>query len=140
MASIANVAPLLEPVLGPLAEEVAQEIPIVKRRRKFAPATLARTFSLGFLLNPRASDEDLARMASRCGVDVTTQAVAQRFSQELVHFLENLFRLAYRKRVQADRVLAPLLERFPAVLILDSTQIALPDELKDRFLVLIAKN
>ncbi len=133
MAIVAKVASLVETLLGPLAEEVAREVPVVKRRRKFSAATLAQTFILGFLAKPRASDEDLARMAARCGVEVTTQAVEQRLTPAMVDFLEALFRRASRLRVQADRILAPLVERFPAVLILDSTSLALPDELKDRF-------
>jgi hypothetical protein len=133
MAIVAKVGALVEAVLGPLAEEVARQVPVVKRHRKFSPATLARTFILGFLAKPRASDEELARMAVRCGVEVTTQAVEQRFTPVLADFLEALFRRASRLRVQADRALAPLVERFPAVLILDSTSVALPDELKDRF-------
>jgi IS4 transposase len=133
MAIVARIASLVDTLLGSLAEEVAREIPVVKRRRKFTPATLARTFILGFLAKPRASDEDLARMAVRCGVDVSTQAVEQRSTQVMADFLEALFRRASRQRVRADRALAPLVERFPAVHILDSTSIALPDELKDRF-------
>ena len=54
-------------------------------------------------------------MAARCGVPVTTQAVGQRLTRATVDFLEALFRRAVRQRVQADRVLAPLLERLPAV-------------------------
>jgi hypothetical protein len=133
MAIVAKVVSLVETLLGPLAEEVAREVPVVKRRRKFSAATLARTFVLGFLAKPRASDEDLARMAARCGIEVTTQAVEQRSTPAMADFLEALFRRASRLRVQADRALAPLVERFPAVLILDSTSLALPSALKDRF-------
>jgi hypothetical protein len=133
MAIVTKVARLLEGLLNPCAEEVAREVPVVKRRRKFSPATLSQTFILGFLAKPRASDEELARMAARCGVQVTTQAVEQRFTQAAVDFLEALFRRAVRERVQADRMLAPLLERFPAVLLQDATSIVLPDELSGRF-------
>jgi hypothetical protein len=133
MAIVARVASLVETLFGPLAEEVAREVPIVKRQRKFSPATLAQTFILGFLAKPRASDEDLARMAARCGVEVTTQAVEQRFTQVMVDFLEALFRRAVQQRVRSDRVLAPLLERFSAVFLQDGTAIAVPDELSDRF-------
>jgi hypothetical protein len=133
MAIVAKVARLVEALLEPWAEEVARDVPVVKRRRKFSPATLAQTFILGFLAKPRASDEDLARMAARCGVPVTTQAVGQRFTQAAVDFLEALFRRAVRQRVQADRALAPLLERFPAVFLQDGTAVAVPDELRDRF-------
>jgi hypothetical protein len=123
----------LQSLFGPLAEEVATEVPVVKRRRKFSPATLARTFILGFLAKPHASDEDLARTAARCGVLVSPQAVGQRHTDTLATFLEGLFRRAIRHRVQADRALGPLVERFPAVTLLDSTSISLPAELGDRF-------
>lgn len=133
MAIVTKAARLLEGLLNPCAEDVAREVPVVKRRRKFSPAALAQTFILGSLARPRASDEELARMAARCGVQVTTQAVEQRFTQAAVDSLEALFRRAVRKRLQADRMLAPLLERFPAVLLQDATSIVLPDELSGRF-------
>ena len=133
MAIATKVARPVETLLNPLAEDVARDVPVVKRRPEFSPATLARTFILGFLAKPRASVEDRARMAARCSVPVTTQAVGQRLTRATVDFLEALFRRAVRQRVQADRVLAPLLERLPAVFLQDGTAIAVPDELSDRF-------
>jgi hypothetical protein len=133
MPIISTIARPLQALFGPLAEEVAAEVPVVRRRRKFSPATLARTCILGFLAKPHASEEDLARTAARCGVLVTPQAVEQRYTDTMATFLEALFRRAIRQRVQADRTLAPLLERFPALILLDSTSVALPAELADRF-------
>src|SRR5512135_2258604 len=133
MSLLTTVARAVQTLLGPLADEVAQEIPVVQRRRKFTPATLAQTFILGFLAKPRASDEDLARTAALGGVAVTTQAVEQRFSATLATFLETLFRRAVCHQVPADSTLAPLVERFPAVILQDSTTIPLPDALRDRF-------
>jgi Transposase DDE domain len=133
MSIVARVAQLVQILLGPLAEEVGRDVPVIKRHRKFSASTLAQTFILGFLAKRRPSVEDLAQMARRCGVEVTPQAVEQRVTQDLVTFLEALVRRAVRQRVQADESLAPLVQRFPAVLLHDSTSIALPDELSDRF-------
>jgi hypothetical protein len=133
MSMMTSIARSVQALLGPLAEEVAAEVPVVQRKRKFSPATLARTFVLGFLLKPNASDRDLARTAARCGVLVTPQAVEQRYTDAMARFLEALFRKAITQRVQADRTLAPLMERFAVVHLLDSTIIALPAELADRF-------
>jgi hypothetical protein len=116
-----------------MAEDVGREVPVIKRHRKFSASTLAQTFILGFLAKGRPSDEDLARMANRCGVEVTTQAVEQRITQDLVTFLETLCRRAVQQRVQADQATAPLVRRFPAVVLHDSTTIPLPDELSSRF-------
>lgn len=133
MPIVTKVAQVLQGLLGPLAEEIARNVPVIKRRRKFSASLLAQTFVLGFLAKRRPSDEDLARMALRCGVDVTSQAVEQRVTSDMAAFLEALFRRAVGCRVQADETVAPLLQRFPAVLLHDSTSIALPDELGDRF-------
>jgi hypothetical protein len=94
---------------------------------------LARTFILGFLQNPEASDEDLSQMAMTCGVEVTPQAIEQRHTPKLVAFFEQLFRRAVKVVVASDQTLAEILERFTSVDILDSTSITVPDSLKDKF-------
>jgi len=133
MAILANVSAALQALFGTMAEEVAKDHPVVLRHRKFTTATLARTFILGFLAKPRASDEELAQTAALCGVEVTPQAIEQRHTTRLAEFLEALFRRAAQSIVKSQTTLAPLLERFAAVLILDSTTITLPDALSTRF-------
>jgi hypothetical protein len=123
----------LQALFGGMAEEVAQQSPVVLRRRKFTTATLAKTFVFGFLANPRASDEELAQTAGLFGVHLTTQAVEQRFTPRLAAFLEALFRTAVGRVLGAQKALAPILERFPAVYLLDSTTASLPDAQRDRF-------
>ena len=46
MPILTTIARSVQSLLGTSAEEVATEVPVVKRRRKFSPATLARTFIL----------------------------------------------------------------------------------------------
>src|SRR3954464_8092435 len=103
MPILSKVARLLQTLLGPMAEEVGREVPVIKRHRKFSASTLAQTFILGSLARRRPSDEDLARMANRCGVEVTTQAIEQRVTRDMVTFLETLFRRAIQLRVRADQ-------------------------------------
>jgi hypothetical protein len=133
MGIIAKVAASVQALFGAMADAVAQDCPIVLRRRKFTTATLAQTFVFGFLAQPRASDEELAQTAALCGVAVTAQAIEQRFTTRLAEFLEALFRKAICHVIGAQTALAPLLERFPAVLLMDSSTITLPDALRDRF-------
>jgi hypothetical protein len=130
---IARVGVALQELFGPLAEEAARASGVIVRRRKFTARTLARTFVPGFLRHPRASAEELARVAVECGAEVTPQAVDQRHTPRLAKFLEDLFGRAARLVVASNRALAPLLERFASVTVLDSSTITLPDELGDRF-------
>jgi hypothetical protein len=130
---IAKVSGAVQSLLGEMAEEVAQDHPVVQRERKFTTATLVQTFVLGYLANPEASDRELAQTAAMLGVQVTAQAIDQRHTMPLAEFLEALFRRATQIIVKSQKTLAPLLERFAAVLILDSTTIALPDAMCEKY-------
>jgi hypothetical protein len=123
----------LNQLFGPLASAAAQSSGVIVRQRKFSPPSLARTFVLGLLQKPDASDEELARVAAPAGAAVTPQAIDQRQTPRLAAFLEELFRMAVRVVVGVDRVLAPILGRFTAVTLLDSTVVALPDGQCQRF-------
>jgi hypothetical protein len=133
MGILAKVGEALQRLFGDIASAAAQESGVVQRLRKFNSVSLARTFVLGFLHNPRASDEQLAQMAGQCGAAVTPQAIEQRHTPRLVDFLERLFRGATQLVVGSDQALAPILERFPSVTVIDSSTITLADELRERF-------
>jgi hypothetical protein len=133
MSIIAKVGAAMQVLLGTFADEVGMETGVIVRQRKFSCLSLARTFVLGFLQKPNASDEDLARIAAQCGADVTPQAVEQRHTSKLVKFLEGLFRRSITLVVGSDKALAPLLERFTEVTILDSSSITLPDSMEQQF-------
>lgn len=133
MGILAKVGDALQRLFGKIAQEAAKDSGVIARVRKFTPLSLARTFVLGFMRDPNASDEKLAQMAVQCGADVTPQAIEQRHTPKLVDFLEKLFRGATQLVVGAEKALAPILERFTRVTVLDSSTIKLPDELQDRF-------
>jgi hypothetical protein len=130
---IAKVGEALQKLLGEIAEDVGKATAIIVRRRKFDAASLARTFILGYLRNPEASAEELAQSAAQCGVAVTPQAIEQRYSQKLVQFLKELFGRATQVIVGSDKALAPLLERFTTVTVLDSSTITLPDDQQEAY-------
>jgi hypothetical protein len=130
---LSEVAARLQELLGEVAEDVARSSGVIVRKRKFTAVSLARTFVLGILQNPKASDEELAQIAVQCGAEVTPQAIDQRHSPKLVRFLKELFCRATQMMVGANQALAPILERFTRVIVLDSSTITLPDELKEEY-------
>jgi len=133
MEILAKVGRALQQLFGEIAETAAAESGVIQRTRKFTALSLARTFVLGFLQTPTASDEKLAQMAVQCGAAVTPQAIEQRHTPRLVDFLERLFRGATQLVVGSDQALAPILERFTTVTVLDSSTISLPDEMQGQF-------
>jgi hypothetical protein len=130
---IAKVGAAMQFLFGTLAEEAGKMSGVIVRQRKFTCFSLAKTFVLGFLQKPDASDEELARIAVQCGADVSPQAIDQRHSPKLVRFFEELFRGAAKIVVGSTKALAPILERFTRVTILDSTTTTLPDSMEKEF-------
>jgi hypothetical protein len=133
MEILARVGTAVQRLFGDLAEAAAARSGVIQRRRKFTARTLARTFVLGCLRHPDASAEELAQLAAQTGVAVTAQAIDQRHTPKLVACLRDLFASATRLAVGSNRALAPLLERFAKVIVLDSSVIALPDSQATEF-------
>ena len=133
MEILTKVGNALQRLFGEIAETAAAESGVIQRTRIFTPLSLARTFVLGFLQDPKASDEKLAQIAVQCGAPVTPQAIDQRHTPKLVDFLEKMFRGGTQMVVGSNKALAPILERFLSVTIIDSSTITLPDELEEKF-------
>ena len=133
MGIIAKVGRALHRLFGECAAAASASSGVVQRKRKFDARSLAQTFVLGFLQNPKADDEALAQMAAQCGVAVTPQAIDQRHTPKLVQFLDQLFRDATKVVIGSTKALAPILERFSSVIVLDSSTVTLPDALQETF-------
>jgi Transposase DDE domain len=88
---------------------------------------------LAFLQTPNANAEQIAAMAASCDVEVSKQAIEKRFTLKFARFLESLFKKATAQVVQSDQALAPILERFAAVNVGDSSSIVLPDSEQLRY-------
>lgn len=133
MRIIAKVGAAFQDLFGGIAEQAARSSGVIVRQRKFTASSLARTFVLGFLQDARASDEDLAQIAVQAGADVTPQAIDQRHTPQLAAFLKVLFVMATKLAVGSDKALAPLLERFTNVTVLDSSTLTLPDSMQEEY-------
>lgn len=133
MATIAQISSALKNMFGDCADKANQEHRVIKRKRKFTPCSLAQTFVLALLQKPNASSSEIAAMAAVCDAEVTQQAVEKRFTQQAAGFFQSLFRHSVQQVVQSDQKLAPLLERFTNVVIMDGSSIILPDSQADSF-------
>lgn len=133
MDMLTKVSGALKSVFLERADQINSEAKAVKRRRKFTPRTLAQTFILAFLKNPEATFEDIACMAVASGVDVSPQAIEQRYSGCLELFFKLLFQDMTRVLVNSDQTLAPILDRFSEVVLIDSSSVTLPDSQQSQY-------
>jgi hypothetical protein len=131
MSSVAQIEANLTYVLGERARKLAREMGCVKREREFDGASLAGTLIFGWMQQEQTTLERFAQIAQYSGVSVTDTAIDKRFTPQLATFLWHLLQEITQCVVQAEPVEHRLLRRFTAVVLEDSTQVTLPQELAE---------
>jgi hypothetical protein len=131
MLTVAKVATALQTVLTSTAETAARQTGCVQRVRQFTGATLVHTLVLGWLAHPAATLVQLCQMAATRGVLITPQGLDARFTPAAATCLKEVLRAAVTEVVATEPAALPLLDRFAAVVVQDSTLIPLPDDLAD---------
>jgi DDE family transposase len=129
MASLPHIATALQRVLTDVPTALAHDTAFCQRRSKLTAACFVQTLVVGFLAHPQATLAQLTHRAAAAGVRISPQGVAQRFTPSATTLLQRVWEAALNEVVTADPVAAELLAKFPAVILLDSTTIALPDAL-----------
>ena len=133
MEIVGKVAATIQNVLGPEAEELGRATGVIQRRRKFTAVSLLRMLVLTLLRKPDAKATDFQSTAAQLGLDVTSTAVENRFTPQLVGFLRAVLEHTVLRVLAASPQTVNLLNKFTSVRIGDSSTIALPDELADQF-------
>jgi hypothetical protein len=131
MATIPQVSEAVQSVLVTTAAQVDAELHYTKRpdSAKLTGSLLTQALVLGWLAHPDATVEQLAQSAARVGVAVSPQAIDQRFSFATATLLQTILSRSLQHLIAADPVAIPILQRFSAVRVHDSTTINLPDAL-----------
>jgi hypothetical protein len=113
MASLPQVARALQRVLTDVPAALARETGFCRRRSKLTAEVFVQAAVLGWLADPQA----------------TLQGLAQRFTPAAADLLRRVWEAALAEVVVAEPAAAGLLAKFPAVVLVDSTTVALPDGL-----------
>lgn len=123
MLNLTNLAETMQSLLTNRADELARETGFVVRQRKVSGANFAQTMVFTYL-GPNDGTKDSRRhTAATVGLVITDKGLEKRNNAKAVKFLEAMIQEAVSKAV-ADPVLIPLLQRFTAVELLDSSTIA----------------
>ncbi len=133
MSIVTQVTRLLQGLLEKSMDVLARETGCVKRERKFTGSTLLATLVLTVSRNPKPKPRDYQSTAAQLGVDVTENAIMQRFTPTLVKFLESVLKRVLSHVLTTAAPPIELLQRFTQVVIGDSTTVTLPDEYAEQF-------
>jgi hypothetical protein len=126
MSSVPQLPAVLRTVLTTTADTAARATGFVQRRSKLTGGHFVQTLLFGWLANPTASLTDLAQMAAVLGVPISPQGLAQRFSAAAAACLQQVLQHAAQQALAGAPAAIPLLQRFPAVMVRDSSIIMLP--------------
>jgi hypothetical protein len=129
---MAQLATVLQRLLTTVAEQAARETGFIKRVRQVTGALFVQTLVFGWLHRPDASYSELTAMGGTCGLTISSQGLAQRFTPAAAACLRQVLETGMQTLLaSAQPVALPLLQRFNGVYLSDSTTIALPDSLAD---------
>ena len=129
VTSVPQIAMALARVLTEVPTDLARVSGFCQRRSKLTAALFVQTLVLGWLAHPTGSLHRLTQAAAMLGLAVSPQGLVQRFTPAAAALLAGVLEAALREVVVAAPAAAGLLARFPAVVLMDSTTVALPDGL-----------
>jgi hypothetical protein len=127
------LADTLQLVLTDDAEQAARDSGFVRRRRKLGGSAFVQTLVFGWLDNPAATLDDLTEVAADLEVEVTPQALEQRFTAPATQCLADVLASALHHAVSATPEAGPLLQRFAGVYVFDTSTVSLPASLATLF-------
>ena len=132
MTSIPDLAQILQTVLFEQADRAGIQTGFVRRSdAKLTGSIFTQTLVFGLAADPYASLSSLAQTAAALGVELTPEALHQRFCREAASCLEQVLCAAVRQVVAVAPIVLPILDRFTEVVAQDSTTISLPEALVD---------
>jgi Transposase DDE domain len=127
MPSICTIVDTLQHAITETASLHARSSGFCQRASKLDAATFCQGLILGWLERPEASLAQLAQMLASCGVPISPQGLDQRFSPAAARLLQQVLEAVAKEGMPATSpVPLPLLQRFTAVEIDDSSIVSLP--------------
>jgi DDE family transposase len=122
--SVTALAADLQTLLTDDAETAARESGFLRRARKLTGAGFVQSLVLGWMADPAARQQDLA-----APLGIAAQSLQQRLNARAVDCLRRVLKRAMGRLYEARPETIPLLRRFTAVALDDSTTAALPASL-----------
>ncbi|MBI5291628.1 MAG: IS4 family transposase [Chloroflexi bacterium] len=126
MSTLAQVSQAMQSVLTSAANAVGRTSGFTQRLSKLSAALFAQIVTFSWWDNPDASYDELVPYAKVRGLDITAQALAERFTPAAATCLQSLLGTAVQQVIETQPSSLALLKRFVGVVVQDSTVLSLP--------------
>ena len=134
MSSISQVSEVMRGVLTRQAKELERQTGFVERSSaQLDGPSFAQSVVFGWMDQPQASYSQLRQVAGSLGVQVSNQALEQRFSPQSAALMRALLEAAVGEVISSESRAPEVLSRFNGVYIQDGTVISLPAELREQW-------
>ena len=131
MTSIPQIAESLQHILEEEAVTLAKETGFIQRERTLTGADFAQALILGWLQRPDERVDGFAQILERREVSISGSGLCQRFTPQAATFMQRLLERFAQVQMHVEAVEVPLLRRFTAVIVEDSSVVMLPSELAE---------
>lgn len=126
MTTIPQLAAAVQTIMTTVADQAARETGFVVRQSKLGGAGFVQTLVFGWLGKPMASLGELAQTAAALGIPISPQGLDDRFTPAAAACVRHVLETAVTAAITADPVAIPVLARFSAVAVHDSSTVTLP--------------
>lgn len=134
MSTISQVSEALQWVLNEYPRMIERKTGFVQRSSvKLDGVTFVRGLVLGWMAEPEASYSQLRNCLGTLGVDVTSQAVEQRFGEASAKLLKEVLNEGVKQVISHEGVVPELFARFNGVYAQDGSILALPASMKEQY-------
>lgn len=132
MTTFTELAKAMQVLLTTTADQCARSIGFIKRQRKLTGSRFAQAIVFTMMAHRLPTQSQRLKHAANVGLSLSRQGLEKRLDGSAAAFLRELLRDAVTQAVSTP-VAIPVLARFTAVHVLDSSIVALPDALAEEF-------
>jgi hypothetical protein len=134
MSTVSQVSEAMQWVLNEYPRLIEQKTGFVQRSTAMLDGvTFVRGLVLGWMAEPEASYSQLRSCLATLGVDVTSQALEQRFGPASVELFKEVLGEAMKQVISHEGVVPELFARFNGVYYQDGSIVALPASMKEQY-------
>jgi hypothetical protein len=132
MTTFTDLAQTMQDLLTSTADDLARQTGFIKRQRKITGSRFAQAIVFTMMAHRQPTQSQRLKHAANVGLNLSRQGLDKRLDEEGAAFLRELLRRAVAQAVSVPAAI-PVRARFTAVHVLDSSIVALPDALAERF-------
>lgn len=114
-------------------EETARQTKFVQRVSPLGGFIFLQAVIFAFIADPEANLDDLAQACADLGLEISVQGIDQRLNAYTCEFLKKMLSRAMTQFQNRSPLPLPILHQFRAINLVDSTVIALPDNMAAEF-------